>query len=169
MESFVPRKLSVIPDVSPLFGVMLIVIVVFLGFVPLMGYQLPVEIAPVQLEWTEGPLPTGQVVVRVTPDELFLNGLPMTERDFPGALRSSLAGQPDPVVILDAAPDMAYERVVAFLDLFHRVGARTVGLAPDLAAFMNITPAPIEPPAVGAPGETGNSPEPAALPPEGTR
>lgn len=136
-RSFVPRKLMATPDLVPIFGASLILAAIFFGLAPLAGHQLDVELSTVELELAkDNTLPPGQIVVRATLDGALLNGTPVSDRVLSENLSTSLAGQPDPIVILDADPDLPYERVVYLLDTFKQSGAKAVGLAPNLALFL---------------------------------
>jgi biopolymer transport protein ExbD len=123
------------PNLAPILDISLLLIVVFLAVAPLFARELPLKLPRVEAKAAENGLPAGQVVVRAMPDGLTVNGVQVTDDKLLEALRTALAGEE--AVILDASPELRYDRVVFLLDVFRQAGARSVGLAPDLAPVLN--------------------------------
>ena len=136
MRSFAPRKLQVMPNLTPLMDVALLLIATFLALGPLFTRQFPLALPPVEVRAATQGMPPNQVVVRVDANSLTLNGAPIAENMLEEALRTSLAGQRNPVVIFDAQLELPYERVAVLLDIFQRAGAKSVGLASDLGSHL---------------------------------
>jgi biopolymer transport protein ExbD len=68
-------------------------------------------------------------VLEVRADDFALNTAPvLTLPDLDRQLRAALEARGDRTVVVRAAPDVAYERVVAAIDVAHGAGAERIGL-----------------------------------------
>jgi len=140
MRSHAPRRLEVIPNLTPLVNVALLVMVIFLALAPLFGRQMPVMLTPVELKVAE-VLPPDQVVIRVSPTGVAVNGQPVLEEQLRDALKPLIAQNLEGLVLIDADLELPYERVVNLLDIVREAGGRSVGLTPDLSTFVSpVTP-----------------------------
>ncbi len=134
----VPRSLRTTSGLPLLAGVLLLLAVLFTALMPTQRHVLPVTLVPVHLEPGGESLPPGQVVFHLEDGTALLNGSPIAPEGLEPPLRASLAGQPDPVVILDAHDEMPYGDVVRVIEAIHEAGGNTVALAPDISAFLNV-------------------------------
>lgn len=70
------------------------------------------------------------LIVKMNPqDQILLNEQPSTEEQLPAQIQSYLANNPKGFVVLQAAPELPYERVVQMLGDMKKLGGDRVSLA----------------------------------------
>ena len=116
-------------NVTPLIDVVLVLLIVCMVLTPFSRRQLEVQLAgDTATAGASGPLRRVRVTLRA-PDGLAIDGRPVTRDDYLEQLRALLRERParDRVVLLTAARDVPYGRVVEAIDRAKRAGA-SVGL-----------------------------------------
>jgi len=136
-------------NVTPLVDVVLVLLIIFMVFAPVLQMGIDVEIPP-KVEVT-GPPPEGsltQIVVSVRKDGFWLNQEKLATLD---ALRDRLApimvsrGMDDRVVFINADDDVRFDTAVHAIDVAREAGAAKIGFLTDPPGVEAPAPATSEP------------------------
>jgi biopolymer transport protein ExbD len=116
-------------NVTPLIDVLLVLLIIFMCVAPpvptALGAALP------RPDISAGP-PAPALVLEVRTDELALNTVPvLTLEDLDRRLRAAFETRGERTLFVRAADDVAYERVVAAIDVAEGAGASRVGLVAE--------------------------------------
>jgi len=116
-------------NITPLVDVVLVLLIIFMVITPLVqvGYDTKV---PPKTESTQTPPPSAdQIIIRMEGDgRIYINKEEVSERDFPNRLRDVLKNRESRVTFFAAAGDLAYDRVITFMDMCRNNGAQNIGI-----------------------------------------
>jgi biopolymer transport protein ExbD len=117
-------------NVTPLIDVLLVLLIIFILVAPVAPRALDASL-PRTPAGPVGPTPTG-LVLDVRAEGIALNDTPvLTLDDLDRRMRAAFETRADRTLFVRAAGDVAYERVVAAIDVARGAGASRVGLADE--------------------------------------
>lgn len=117
-------------NVTPLIDVLLVLLIIFILVAPVAPRALDASL-PRTPDGPVGPTPTA-LVLEVRPEGLALNAMPvLTLEDLDRRLRAVFESRADRTLFVRAAGDVAYETVVAAVDVAQGAGASRIGLADE--------------------------------------
>jgi biopolymer transport protein ExbD len=115
-------------NVTPLIDVLLVILIIFMLVAPAAPRALEASL-PRPADRTASPAPQG-LVLEVRGDDFALNAVPvLTLEELDRRLRAAFETRGDRALFVRAAGDVAYERVVAAIDVAQGAGASRIGLA----------------------------------------
>jgi biopolymer transport protein ExbD len=118
-------------NITPLVDVVLVLLIIFMVITPLLQMGHPV-IVPPKIETHVPPPNEDQIIVRLDASgQGYINRDPVSDAALPDMLRQVLHNREDDIVFFAADGELAYERVVTFLDLCRNSGAKNIGIVFD--------------------------------------
>jgi biopolymer transport protein ExbD len=117
-------------NVTPLIDVLLVLLIIFMLVAPVAPRALDASL-PRTPDDPGGPTPAG-LVLEVRAEGLALNTMPvLTLEDLDRRLRAAFETRADRTLVVRASGDVAYERVVAAVDVARGAGASRIGLVDE--------------------------------------
>ena len=117
-------------NVTPLIDVLLVLLVIFMLVAPVAPRALEASL-PRQAAGPVDPRPQS-LVLEVREDDFALNTVPVfTLGDLDRRLRTAFGTRGDRTLFVKASGDVAYERIVAAIDVAQGAGASRIGLADE--------------------------------------
>jgi biopolymer transport protein ExbD len=137
-------------NVTPLVDVVLVLLIIFMVVTPLLEKDITVRVPTTEKVEEMNEVPPDQLVVRVEDSGgLTINNDKVPEAEYVDRLKALLApkADADKVVFFVAADAANYGKLVAALDGAKAAGAKTLGMATEVAeAAPAPAPAPAPPP-----------------------
>ena len=115
-------------NTTPLVDVMLVLLVIFMLTLPLIMYQLAVNLPKTDAQTQSAPTET--VIVEVGIDangQLFWNGVALSEADLERRLQEAGRGEPKPELHLYADKNTPYQRLAEVMAAAQRHGLTRIG------------------------------------------
>jgi len=117
-------------NVTSLVDVMLVLLIIFILIAPLIEHGIKISLPKASPSELDRP----DVVIKVTPKQIFLNDDPVDLIRLGNTLSLMKKRSPDSFISVQADRDIRYERVIEVLDLIRLSGITNVALATDTKA-----------------------------------
>lgn len=118
-------------NITPLIDILLVLMMIMMVITPLTSRGLPAAIPAPSTEHTPAPNET-PLVLRLDRDaNLSLNGETLAGRDFDARLTRLRAQRADPVLFVDADPELPFAAVAKLIDRARSLGFSKAGLMPQ--------------------------------------
>lgn len=115
-------------NITPLVDVVLVLLIIFMCFTPVLQLGHPVQVPPTQ-KGPSAPPPDSQLILRLDRDgTIHLNSLEIPRLQLAAKLGEVLATRSSQVVFLAADGELDYGQVADFLDLCRAGGATNIGI-----------------------------------------
>ncbi len=117
-------------NVTPLIDVLLVLMMIMMVIAPFTSRGLPAAIPAPSTDRTAPPNEPALVLRLDREANLSLNGEPLPDRDFDARLTRLRAHRSDPVLFVDADPELPFATVAKLLDRARGLGFAKAGLLP---------------------------------------
>jgi len=115
-------------NVTPLVDVMLVLLIIMMLVAPMLQQGVPVTL-PEAGNTVDKPDTQEQTVVAITADRrFFVNGVMVSESEFPSRVQQTVDGTRDRIVVIKGDQDAPYGTVMQAMDALRTIGIEDIGL-----------------------------------------
>jgi len=115
-------------NVTPLVDVMLVLLIIMMLVAPMLQKGVDVRL-PEASNTVDKPDTQEQTVVAITADKrFFVNGVPVSDTEFPSRVQSALEGKREHIVVIKGDQDAPYSSIMAAMDALRAIGIEDIGL-----------------------------------------
>jgi biopolymer transport protein ExbD len=116
------------PNVAPMIDVLLVLLIIFMGLVPLLRRSIDAQLPdPTPATSAGAPAIVLEVAAR---GDYRVNRAAVPTAELPAYLRSIYAGRPDKVIFVRGDRDASYQEIVTAMDIARGAGVKAIGVAP---------------------------------------
>ena len=127
-----PSRLEAEPNVTPMIDVLLVLLIVFMFMVPMLQYELQVQL-PEPVPGTARP-DAPPLVLHIAPGPAYaLNRQPIAPHALRATIGATFATRPTKVLFVAGDSGVSYQQVVTAMDVAKGAGVRVLAIAPRRA------------------------------------